>query len=192
DGIVCARHLSQAGYTVHLIVPRHPRPDNAFYIKLLEQARVCGVTLYVGITPSQYDPPSLTTPCLMIDALFGFSYKGGKGDIRAPYTEWVDLLHTVSTNKDPILAVDVPSGSRVDGEGTEECTYVPSAIISLTAPKPISTSLARECGVTHYLGGAFLPSPIGVKYGMPPTHTVYRHGTLVTLTPQGEVEWLEE
>ena len=70
---------------------------------------------------------------MVIDAIFGFSFKG---DIREPF------LTTITQIKDsdlPVVSVDVPSGWNVDvgdvSDGKAFSEPQVRALISLTAPK---------------------------------------------------------
>ena len=65
----------------------------------------------------------------------------------------------------PVLSVDAPSswdiqsGPPKEGPGS---TFMPKALISLTAPKPC-VQYYRGC---HFIGGRFLTRSIADKYGL--------------------------
>ena len=87
--------------------------------------------------------PDLLDFTLVVDALFGFSFRG---PIREPYKAVIDAL---ANSKTPVLAVDVPSGWDVESGDVYKTSYVPAAVVSLTAPKLCLKSYA---GV-HFIGG---------------------------------------
>ena len=72
DGLVAARHLKMFGYQSSLF---YPKPTtNQLYLNLLKQAEKTGVTQVSNFEKNDCD--------LIVDAIFGFSFKGG---IREPY-----------------------------------------------------------------------------------------------------------
>lgn len=115
-------------------------------------------------TQSSSDPPplpSLHDVDLLVDAVFGFSFAG---DVREPFPAVIDALaHTAL----PVLAVDAPSswdidaGPRQTGPGAG---YMPAALISLTAPKPLVRFLRAD--VRHFVGGRFLGAEVAERFGL--------------------------
>lgn len=99
----------------------------------------------------------LNSYSLIIDALFGFSFKP---PIREPFIKIMeDLLHT----KTPIASIDIPSGWHVEeGPGEDLALKIkPELLISLTAPK-LCAKFFR--GKNHYLGGRFVPPSLQEEY----------------------------
>lgn len=97
---------------------------------------------------------------LVVDAVFGFSYKPPLRD------QFKGLLSQISRCGVPIVSVDIPSGWIVDeGPPNDESTPViyPDCLISLTAPKLCAKHLK---GSSHYLGGRFVPESLGRKYDL--------------------------
>jgi NAD(P)H-hydrate epimerase len=106
---------------------------------------------------------------LIIDAIFGFSFKP---PIREPFPQ---ILHAIVNQKDvPVFSIDIPSGSALIGffEKTNHNFFfqgwdvekgppddqntpllMPDALISLTAPKTCATHFKGR----HFLGGRFVP-----------------------------------
>lgn len=70
----------------------------------------------------------------VVDAIFGFSFSG---EVREPFPKVIEAL---ASTKVPVLAVDAPSswdiedGPKENGPGKG---FMPPALISLTAPKPL-------------------------------------------------------
>jgi NAD(P)H-hydrate epimerase len=85
---------------------------------------------------------------LVVDAIFGFSFKG---DLRAPFDS---LIATLSQSKLPLVSVDVPSGWDVEKGDTSNTGLRPETLISLGAPKACALHFK---GKHHFLGGRFVP-----------------------------------
>jgi NAD(P)H-hydrate epimerase len=104
---------------------------------------------------------SLSSTDLVVDALFGFSFKP---PVRQPFDKVITLLE--KTDK-PILAVDTPSSWNVDDgppeEGMVGSQFMPEYLISLTAAKP---SVKFYKGRRHFIGGRFLGKDVAEKYGL--------------------------
>lgn len=102
---------------------------------------------------------ALTQTDHIVDAIFGFSFSG---EVREPFPKIIEALASTSV---PVLAVDAPSswdiedGPRDAGPGKG---FMPPALISLTAPKP----LVRRFRGRHFIGGRFLSAAMAEKYGL--------------------------
>lgn len=90
-------------------------------------------------------PTKLEQTDHIIDALFGFSFSP---PIRAPFDEVLDLIKLLGSK---VSAVDIPSGWDVD-LGPGENGYIPSILVSLTAPKPAAKFFKGR----HFVGGRFI------------------------------------
>jgi NAD(P)H-hydrate epimerase len=98
-------------------------------------------------------------PNYIIDSIFGFSFSG---PIRDPFPSVITAL---STTKIPILAVDAPSSWDIESGPPEQGPgkdYMPTALISLTAPKP----LVKWFGGRHFVGGRFLHRDVAQRYAL--------------------------
>lgn len=76
----------------------------------------------------------------------GFSFSG---EIREPFPSVISALENT---KKPVLAVDAPSSWTIEGGPPDNGPgkdYNPSALISLTAPKP----LIKYYHGRHFVGG---------------------------------------
>ncbi|CAK7310625.1 NAD(P)H-hydrate epimerase [Vulpes lagopus] len=105
---------------------------------------------------------------LVVDAIFGFSFKG---DVREPFRTILSVLDGLTV---PIASIDIPSGWDV--EKGNSGGIQPDLLISLTAPKKSATQFT---GRYHYLGGRFVPPALEKKYQLnlppyPDTECVYR------------------
>lgn len=91
---------------------------------------------------------------LIVDALFGFSFKP---PVRETFVPILNLLKTTTV---PIASIDIPSGWDVE-KGPADGDISPTLLISLTAPKLCATHFT---GSFHYLGGRFVPPALAEKY----------------------------
>ena len=91
--------------------------------------------------------------------VFGYSFKG---PLRGSWKDRFPIINDIcSTNKIPIVAIDVPSGWNID-QGPHEndiCLNV-DILVSLSAPK----YCAKKFKGIHYLGGRFMPNKICDKF----------------------------
>ena len=147
DGIVAARHLYHFGYSPTLLYPRR----NKLFDNLVTQCEELEIGVMTTVPPSlsnTNDPIdayriSMDSYDLVVDAIFGFSFKG---PIRLPY---LDLIHAMARTSTSVVSVDVPSGWNVDSGDETGFGFVPAAVISLSYPK---LCMKGYQGV-HYLGG---------------------------------------
>jgi NAD(P)H-hydrate epimerase len=104
-------------------------------------------------------PGAMADTDQIIDAIFGFSFSG---EVREPFPA---IIEAMKNAKVPVTAVDIPSSWDVDdgppssGPGNG---FVPSTLISLTAPKPCSAKFQGR----HFIGGRFLSAKMAEKYGV--------------------------
>lgn len=163
DGLVAARHLSLFGYKeVKVYWPVVGK--NPFYAHLKTQLQLFNIEIVNDPHGSLANLQAcLDTSSLIVDALFGFSFKP---PLRSPFDQIIQLmLDAQKSHNKVVFAVDVPSGWDVDnGPNAESGTeaYMPDALISLTAPKPCSLKLGSHAN--HYLGGRFISQSIADKW----------------------------
>lgn len=153
DGLVAARHLQQMGHKTFIFFPSSSPPSSPLLHRMRQQALAAGCVFFLGSLPSP-----LPTFHLVVDALFGFTFRP---PVRPLYVEAIKTLRSL---KCPMLSVDVPSGWEVDKEKqeNEEELIRPDAVISLTAPKICMKNFTGR----HYLGGRFVTKHIQDKYGL--------------------------
>lgn len=154
DGLVAARHLVQFGYNnVQIVYPK--ATTKPLYLNLMNQARLSGVQ--VGESLPQFfisgDSKRLEQ-CLVIDAIFGFSFKG---DIREPFATLISLVKAAGVRS---VAVDIPSGWDVELGDSKGAGINPSMLVSLTLPK----EGVRQYAGPHYVGGRFIPAALVDKH----------------------------
>lgn len=162
DGLVAARHLYHFGYQPRVIYPKMEAitAKNELYKRLTIQLG----QLAIPIT-DEWSPPAAGEADVIIDAIFGFSFKGWRGEGKdAPFDSIIDFLANdeggKSSNAAPVVSVDIPSGWDVEKGAPEGKALQPEMLISLTAPKLCALGFK---GQFHYLGGRFVPPSIITK-----------------------------
>lgn len=150
DGLAAARHLAHFGYSPTMFYPKRSGKD--IYQRLtkqLEQLKVPFVDDFEA---------ELKKSDWVIDAIFGFSFSG---EVREPFPA---VIKALAQTKVPVLAVDAPSswnienGPPSEGPGSD---YQPTALISLTAPKPLVHFFKGR----HFIGGRFVGKDLAETYG---------------------------
>lgn len=138
DGLVAARHLHFYGYQCTVYYPKQSK--NELYQRLKTQLQ------NLDISFTEDFPTAVKEADIIVDSIFGFSFSG---EVREPFPTAIEALAKSSV---PVLAVDAPSSWNIedgppnDGPGKG---YQPSALISLTAPKPLVKFLKGR----HFVGG---------------------------------------
>jgi ADP-dependent NAD(P)H-hydrate dehydratase / NAD(P)H-hydrate epimerase len=100
DGLVAARHLHQAGKTVHVHLCSTARNRPADATRALRDAQAAGVTMQTGLPQGPAD--------CCIDALLGV------GATRAPTGEIAAAIAHTQNAGVPVVAIDLPSGLHPD------------------------------------------------------------------------------
>lgn len=199
DGLVAAKHLSLRGFDVDIW---HPKLNSAL-AGALSDGCWKNEKLFTGLYYSckaggcrflrdgqldllvdadaerDFEKPTLLEYRVVVDALFGFSFKG---EPREPYKqvlEAVGKIRMVETKeRTTVLSVDIPSGDDVN-EGPTQYSIHPDALVSLTAPKKCVLQRARLflkahdatssdlshfaeiiSSCRHYLGGRFISAKL--------------------------------
>lgn len=156
DGLVAARHLHHYGYNPKIY---YPKPTNApIFTNLQKQLHHLHIPF---VSSAEEFTSELRSTNLIIDALFGFSFKP---PVREPFDK---VLSAIISSKVPVLAVDTPSSWDVEsGPPSDEFVghnFMPEYLISLTAAKP---SVKFFKGKRHFIGGRFLSQDVAKKYGL--------------------------
>eukprot|EP00173_Palmaria_palmata_P004530 Plantae.Rhodophyta-Palmaria_palmata.ctg6377.p1 GENE.Plantae.Rhodophyta-Palmaria_palmata.ctg6377~~Plantae.Rhodophyta-Palmaria_palmata.ctg6377.p1 ORF type:complete len:221 (-),score=21.70 Plantae.Rhodophyta-Palmaria_palmata.ctg6377:132-794(-) len=150
DGLVAARHLVLLGFAASNVCVICPVTK---FDALTKQLRAFGVAV-------REDLPEKTTVDVVVDAVFGFSFRGPP--VKAPFDALVRGMRTAGKL---LVSIDMPSGWNVD-EGDiyhEVGAPCPDALISLTAPK--LGSLTLPASAMHYVGGRFVPDTLAAELG---------------------------
>ncbi|CAG9768907.1 unnamed protein product [Ceutorhynchus assimilis] len=150
DGLVCARHLKLFEYNPVVYYPK--QTDKPLYQNLTHQC----ISMNIPILQKLPETSKIETEYgLIIDALFGFSFKP---PVRPDFIPVINLMKSTSL---PIASVDIPSGWDVENGEPTEGGIKPELLISLTAPKKCALNFK---GRYHYLGGRFVPHGLAEKY----------------------------
>jgi len=149
DGLVCARFCQVYGYQCSIHYPK--RKESEIYNRLVSQCQAFGI-------PFLDDPPSSKNFDLIVDAMFGFSFKGKP---RPPFDS---IIQSFESSAVPVFSIDVPSGWDVETGPTEHSKFQPACLISLTAPKLCAKFLNSSS--SHYLGGRFVPPSMAKEIGL--------------------------
>jgi len=173
DGLVCARHLFHFGYKVQCFYPK--QRDAHPFVGLKKQCSWLNIPIV-----TELDAIHLDSFDLIVDAIFGYSFKG---EIRAPFDQVIKAL--VSTHV-PIVSIDIPSGWDVDKGDPDGVGIKPDCLISLTAPKLGARSFE---GCYHYLGGRFVPPSMQAEYGLDKLPPYPGSSQFVLLSQQFLPQW---
>nr|CAD7438871.1 unnamed protein product [Timema bartmani] len=133
DGLVCARHLKLFGYNPIIYYPK--RTDSSLYSNLTTQC----VGMDIPFISKLPDMENLNKEySLIVDALFGFSFKP---PVRP---EFADVIGALLETKVPIASVDIPSGWDVEkgppDEGLQPELYEPYLDEAAQMKAPILTN----------------------------------------------------
>ncbi|KAG5926770.1 hypothetical protein E4U42_002964 [Claviceps africana] len=149
DGLVAARHLYHYGYTPTIFYPKKGKND--LYQRLTRQLEELEVPFVDDFQSA------LESTDHVVDAIFGFSFSG---EVREPFPRVIQCLETT---KLPVTSVDAPSSWHIENGPPESglgSSFMPTALISLTAPKP----LVKYFKGRHFIGGRFVAPSIARKY----------------------------
>ena len=153
DGLVAARHLQLWGYECVVVYPK--RSQKTHFINLVKQCEDVDIPILDEM------PADLNTNYDgIVDAIFGFSFKGAP---REPFATALSQMQEAQTSHQiPVISVDVPSGWNVDEGDVTQTGFIPQVLISLTTPK----ESARHFRGRHFVGGRFLPPKLATKYNV--------------------------
>eukprot|EP01125_Pyxidicula_operculata_P001106 TRINITY_DN1100_c0_g1_i2.p1 TRINITY_DN1100_c0_g1~~TRINITY_DN1100_c0_g1_i2.p1 ORF type:complete len:176 (+),score=21.93 TRINITY_DN1100_c0_g1_i2:436-963(+) len=148
------RHLHHFGYAV-----------SCCYVKQKDVHPFKGLKLQcLALELPVYNTlPNLENTNLIVDALFGYSFRP---PIRGDFGKLIEQVNKESASRNiPIASLDIPSGWDIEMGPTENGGGIenPDFLISLSAPK-MAASYFR--GKYHYLGGRFVPGNISTKYNL--------------------------
>jgi len=155
DGLVASRYLKEFGNDVEIFYPKK-NTKNELYTRLITQCENYGININEKILESKEEYEKIFEHCdIIIDALFGFSFKG---EIRQPFKT---IIEAMKKFENKIISVDIPSGFDIDN-GNIFDTFIPKGLVSLTLPKLCSKSFKGE----HFLGGRFVPKKLFEKFNL--------------------------
>lgn len=152
DGLVAARHLSLFNFKPEVYYPKRTNKD--LYKNLTIQCQKMGID-FISECPNLEETNEKYS--LIVDALFGFSFKP---PVRESFVPIIKLMRDSNV---PVASIDIPSGWDVENGPTSDDCIKPEFLISLTAPKQCAKQFS---GKYHYLGGRFVPKALSEKYAL--------------------------
>jgi NAD(P)H-hydrate epimerase len=158
DGLVAARHLSEAGIGCEVVLlASEGRPDTRD--ARLDWERLEGLPLVRRVTTGRNSDVALylngiERAALVIDALLG---TGVRGLLREPIRTAVDVAVRAREHEVPVLAVDTPTA--LDLTSGEPSDPVVRADVTVTFHRP-KVGLRSRAG--RVLAGRVLVAPIGI------------------------------
>ena len=155
DGLVASRFLKEFGNEVDILYPKR-NTKNELYKRLVTQCENYEINIMEKAFETIEEYYTLFDKYdLIIDALFGFSFKG---EIRQPFKTIIEAMKKYESK---IISVDIPSGFDINN-GNIFNTFVPKSLISLTLPKLCSKTFTGD----HFLGGRFVPKKLFEKFNL--------------------------
>ncbi|TNJ30628.1 putative NAD(P)H-hydrate epimerase [Giardia muris] len=178
DGLVAARYLASGPLSIASVCIWLPKESTGQGPQgMLRLARQMGIIIIEGVGLDSLKAIrefADTCPYLFVlDALFGFNYKGDV--IKEPYNKVTEAILQISRSETfssrlKLISIDVPSGWSVDnpdwnpGSSPPSDKLNPDVVISLTVPKACTMWL--EPRVEQYLAGNFLTPVLAEKYDL--------------------------
>ena len=155
DGLVASRYLKEFGNDVEILYPKK-NTKNPLYERLITQCKNYEILINEKIleTKEEYEK-IFEQNDIIIDALFGFSFKG---EIRQPFKT---IIEAMKKFENKIISVDIPSGFDID-KGNIFDIFIPKGLVSLTLPKLCSKDFKGQ----HFLGGRFVPKKLFEKFNL--------------------------
>uniref|UniRef100_A0A915PZR2 NAD(P)H-hydrate epimerase n=1 Tax=Setaria digitata TaxID=48799 RepID=A0A915PZR2_9BILA len=145
DGFVCARHLKFFGFEPFIFYPKQSKSE--LMGRLVTQTKKMDIPHLDG---SIFKAPAEMKNkfMLVVDALFGFSFKP---PLEQPFDQ---IIEAVNKSSLPVVAIDIPSGWDVEKGPLEgQLAFKPDVLVSLTAPKLCAKHFR---GRAHYVGGRII------------------------------------
>jgi NAD(P)H-hydrate epimerase len=167
-GLVAARHLSNAGAGVDVILSvdrSYLKPTTGLQLGILDK-------MQVPVRPSS--ALGHGTHALLVDALLGYSAKG------APHGSIATLVAAADRSRIPLLALDLPTGLDPD-TGTVTSPHITArATLTLAAPKTgLLVPEAKAAVGDLYIGDISVPSSVFVRLGFTPPESMFDSGAIV-------------
>jgi NAD(P)H-hydrate epimerase len=167
-GLVSARHLSNWGATVDVILGADEsrlKPTTAMQLGILQK-------MEIPIRPSSAVTPG--TYALLIDALLGYSTKG------APRGEIATLIAAAVRAGTAVLALDLPSGLDPDTGRVMSPHITARATLTLAAPKAGLLAPEAQAAVGDlYVGDISVPGGVYAQLGLTAPGAMFDSGPIV-------------
>lgn len=162
-GLAAARHLSNRGASVRVILAR---PVNRLsgagrhqLATLLEMSVDCCVAIY-DVPDDELDREFASADAI-IDAILGYRAAG------IPHDGVLWLVDRVARASVPVISLDLPSGIDADTGEAPGSAVTASATLTLALPKPgLFRGAGRELAGRVYLGDIGLPAALFRRLGV--------------------------
>ena len=138
DGLVIARMLHDSGYSVSISLIHLSdklSPDCKLNFDKLQK------NLKVNIVDKTVDIPTFSSDSIIIDALLG------SGISRAPEGIVLNVIETINTSENTVIAIDLPSGLFADESSQNHSDKIVKADITLTIGAPKLALFMPENGI---------------------------------------------
>ena len=148
DGYALALLMEEAGIPVAALESAKPKShDCAYYASRCTCPRV--------------DEAALDGATLIVDAMYGFSFRGSLPASDAA------LARRINASRAFVLAIDLPSGTEADGDYCDDCVAA-DATCTFTAEKPATASYSAlsHCGQV-FVEDIGIPASAGVPEESP-------------------------
>ena len=132
DGLVIARHLHNAGWTVSILMAGdHARctPDTAVNLNIV---RKMGIRHEIASAEDEQQSAvrGAGPDAIVVDALLG---TGFRGDVRTPLSDLIQSINTTAHRA--VVAIDVPSGLDCDTGNDSNATIRADVTVTFVAEK---------------------------------------------------------
>lgn len=102
DGLCAARHLTNAGYRVSVVLADDDLSEHPAHH--LQLARAMGLKVYSGTDQLDEVLGALSKTDIIVDALIGYQLNG------VPRGRFGDLIELANSSKKPVISCDLPTG----------------------------------------------------------------------------------
>ena len=148
DGYALAILMEDSGVPVAVLESAKPKSrDCIYYASRCDSPRV--------------DESALDSATLIVDAMYGFSFRGSLSPHDAA------LTRRINASRAFVLAIDLPSGTEADGDYCDDCVTA-DATCTFTAEKPATASYSAlsHCGQV-FVEDIGIPASAGVPEESP-------------------------
>lgn len=148
DGYALAILMEDSGVPVAVLESAKPKSRDCIYY-----ASRCG--------SPRVDESALDSATLIVDAMYGFSFRGSLSPHDAA------LTRRINASRAFVLAIDLPSGTEADGDYCDDCVTA-DATCTFTAEKPATASYSAlsHCGQV-FVEDIGIPASAGVPEESP-------------------------
>jgi len=158
-GLVAARHLSNWGAEVTIIVAKPEEKFKSIPARQLEVVRHLPIS--VVFADNHFDYINWSKCHLVIDAIIGY------GLDREPDKKTTEIIQAINSMKCPVISLDTPSGLNTTEGVTFKSVVRADATLTLALPKAgLIKTEAKEFVGDLYLGDISVPPLLYSQLGM--------------------------